>query len=63
MAENAKDENSLTESQENIEQNDNSFDSSTDDKIEIKEFSSFSFSAINLSDFLDNFILLFYFTQ
>ena len=40
MAENAKDENSLTESEENIEQNDNSFDSSTDDKIEIKESES-----------------------
>ena len=40
MAENAKDENSLTESQENIEQNDNSFDNSTDDKIEIKESES-----------------------
>ena len=40
MAENAKDENSLTESQENIEQNDNSFDNSVDDKIEITESES-----------------------
>ena len=40
MAENVKDENSLTESQENIEQNDNSSDNSTNDKIEIKESES-----------------------
>ena len=40
MAENAKNEDSLTESQENIEQNDNSFDNSADDKIEIKESES-----------------------
>ena len=37
MAENEKDENSLTESQENVEQNDESFDKNTDDKIEIKK--------------------------
>ena len=37
MAENEKDENSLTESQENVEQNDNSFDHNTDSKIEIKK--------------------------
>ena len=36
MAENAKNEDSLTESQENKEQNGNSFDNSADDKIEIK---------------------------
>ena len=40
MAENAKNEDSLTESQENIEQNDNSFDNSVDDKIEITESES-----------------------
>ena len=40
MAENVKDENSLTESQENIEQNDNSFDNSVDNKIEITESES-----------------------
>ena len=37
MSENEKDENSLTESQENVEQNDESFDKNTDDKIEIKK--------------------------
>ena len=37
MAENKKDENSLTESQENVEQDDESFDKNTDDKIEIKK--------------------------
>ena len=40
MAENEKDENSLTESQENVEQNDNSFDHNTDSKIEIKKSQS-----------------------
>ena len=40
MAENEKDENSLTESQENVEQNDNSFDYNTDNKIEIKKSQS-----------------------
>ena len=40
MAENEKDENSLTESQENVEQNDNSFDYNTDSKIEIKKSQS-----------------------
>ena len=37
MAENKKDENSLTESQENVEQDDESFDKNTDDKTEIKK--------------------------
>ena len=40
MAENAKNEDSLTESQENIEQNGNSFDNNTDSKIEIKKSQS-----------------------
>ena len=40
MAENEKDENSLIESQENVEQNDESFDKNTDDKIEIKKSKS-----------------------
>ena len=40
MAENEKDENSLTESQENVEQNDNSFDYNIDSKIEIKKSQS-----------------------
>ena len=40
MAENEKDENSLIESQENIERDQNSFDNNTDDKIEIKESQS-----------------------
>tara|TARA_B100001105_G_scaffold7631_1_gene5801 strand:- start:90 stop:662 length:573 start_codon:yes stop_codon:yes gene_type:complete len=37
MDKNEKDENSLIESQENIERDENSFDNNTDDKIEIKE--------------------------
>ena len=37
MSENEKDENSLIESQENVEQNDESVDKNTDDKIEIKK--------------------------
>ena len=37
MAENEKDENSLIESQENIEHNDKSFDNNADSKIEIKK--------------------------
>ena len=40
MAENEKDENSLTESQENVEQNDNSFDYNIDSKMEIKKSQS-----------------------
>ncbi len=40
MSENEKDENSLTESQENVEQNDESFDKNTDDKTEIKKSES-----------------------
>ena len=40
MAENEKDENSLIESQENIERDQNSFDNNTDDKIESKESQS-----------------------
>ena len=40
MAENEKDENSLTESQENVEQNNNSFDYNIDSKIEIKKSQS-----------------------
>ena len=38
MDKNEKDENSLIESQENIERDENSFDNNTDDKIEIKEY-------------------------
>ena len=37
MAENKKDENSSIESKENVEQNDESVDKNTDDKIEIKK--------------------------
>ena len=37
MDKNEKDENSLIESQENIERDENSFDNNIDDKIEIKE--------------------------
>ena len=40
MSENEKDENSLTESQENVEQSDESFDKNTDDKTEIKKSES-----------------------
>ena len=40
MSENEKDENSLTESQENVEQNDNSFDNNIDSKMEIKKSQS-----------------------
>ena len=40
MSENEKDENSLIESQENVEQNDNNFDDNTDSKIEIKKLQS-----------------------
>ena len=40
MAENEKDENSLIESQENIERDENSFVNNTHDKIEIKESQS-----------------------
>ena len=40
MTENEKDENSLTESQENVEQNDISFDNNTDSKMEIKKLQS-----------------------
>ena len=40
MSENEKDENSLIESQENVEQNENSFDYNTDSKIEIKKLQS-----------------------
>ena len=40
MDKNEKDENSLIESQENIERDENSFDNNTDDKIEIKESQS-----------------------
>ena len=43
MSENEKDENSLTESQENVEQNDNSFDYNTDSKIEIKKSQSIDY--------------------
>ena len=35
MSENEKDENSLTESQENVEQNDNSFDNNIDSKMAV----------------------------
>ena len=40
MSENEKDENSLIESQENVEQNDSNFDNNTDSKIEIKKSQS-----------------------
>ena len=40
MSEGEKDDSSLIESQENVEQNDNSFDNSTDSKIEIKKSQS-----------------------
>jgi len=40
MSENEKDENSLTESQENVEQNDSSFDNNIDSKMEIKKSQS-----------------------
>ena len=36
MSENEKDENSLIESQENVEQNDNSFDNNIDSKWKLK---------------------------
>jgi len=40
MSEGEKDDSSLIESQENVEQNDNSFDNNTDSKIEIKKSQS-----------------------
>ena len=43
MSENEKDENSLTESQENTEHDDNSFDNNTDGKIEIKKLQSIDY--------------------
>jgi len=40
MSEGEKDDSSLIESQENVEQNDSSFDNNTDSKIEIKKSQS-----------------------